>query len=312
MVDRGAKDEGRLLATDFPGPDDAAHLLAFNARGTRLAVGWDHRAADRVLVFDPRSGREVARLEHLPFVSSLAFLSSEVLLIGQQHHYQGEKQRPGRCVRCDLRRGSREIVLEQKDLRNVAVSPNGRVVAMSEGAGLVLYDAARWQVRHRLTPLYGYGGAWNTVFSCGGRYVAASLYGSHGDLIAVWSAQDGRRQRTFEAAQCARVLGFCEDTLTLAVGGSHDNLLLYEENQGEEPAAIYRLEDYARAVQFHGRTLAVLLDSGGVCFLQADTGRAQKRVLPPADHVLRYAEASADWSLVAAAVAGGVFVWKGA
>ena len=87
MVDRGARDEGRLLAADFPGLQEAHNvLLAFNARGTRLAVGRDHRAADHILVFDPRSGREVARLEDLPFVSSLAFLAPEVLLIGQQHH----------------------------------------------------------------------------------------------------------------------------------------------------------------------------------------------------------------------------------
>jgi hypothetical protein len=175
MVDRGTKDEGLLLSTDFPGPEDRDHLSAFNSSGTRLAAGCDR--ASHVFVFDPRSGRQVARLEDLPFVSSLAFLAPEVLLIGQQHHVKGGKYRPGRCVRCDLRRGRREVVLEGEQLRNVAVSPNGRVVAVGESAGLVLYEAARWRARHHLRALPGYGGSWHTVFSRGGRYVAASLYG---------------------------------------------------------------------------------------------------------------------------------------
>jgi WD40 repeat protein len=306
MVGRGATDEGRLLATDFPGPDDDNHLLTFNARGTRLAAACDR--ADHVLVFDPRSGRQVARLEDLPSVSSLAFLAPGVLLIGQQHYVKGGKRRPGRCVRCDLRRGRREIVLEEY-LRNVAVSPNGRVVAVGESAGLVLYEAARWRVRHRLTPLPGYGGAWNTVFSRGGRYVATSLYGPQNDyLIAVWNTEDGRRQRTFEAAQSARPLAFREDTLTLAVGGSHEELLLYQEDEGEEPAAAYPLRDYASAVQFRDRALAVLLD-GGVYLLHAETGRLRRRLPPPEGRVLRYATPSADWSVFAVAAEGGVFVW---
>jgi hypothetical protein len=310
MVGQGTKDEGLLLSTDFPGPQDRDHLSAFNSSGTRLAVGCD--GASHVFVFDPRSGRQVARLADLPVVSSLAFLSPEVLLIGQHHHVKGEKRYPGRCVRCDLRRGRREVVLEEAYLRNVAVSPNGRVVAIGESAGPVLYEAARWRVRHRLTTLLGYGGPWNTVFSRGGRYVGASLYGVQKDyLIAVWDAQNGRRQRTFEAAQSARLLAFREDTLTLAVGGSHDELLLYQQDEGEEPAATYALGDYANAVQFRGRTLAVLLDGSGVVFLQADTGRVRRRLPPPTDRVLRYATASADWSLFAAAAEGGVFVWKG-
>jgi hypothetical protein len=95
------------------------------------------------------------------------------------------------------------------------------------------------------------------------------------------------------------------------VGGSHAELLLYKQDEGEEPAATYPLEDYASAVQFRDQTLAALLDSGGVLFLQAETGRARGRLPPPAGRVLRYATANADWSLFAAAAEGGAFVWKG-
>ena len=65
-------------ARTFPGPEDSEHFLTFNSAGTRLAVGCD--AADYALVFDPRSGREVARLPDLPHLTSMSFLSADVLL----------------------------------------------------------------------------------------------------------------------------------------------------------------------------------------------------------------------------------------
>jgi hypothetical protein len=317
MDDRGTREQGRLLATDFPGPEDAEHVLAFNARGTRLAAGCD-READHVLVFDPRSGEEVARLEDLPAVSSLVFHAPEVLLVGQQQHMKKGRHRPGRCVRCDLRRGSREVVLEEDSRCAVAVSPNGRVAAVGynagpgRNAGLALYETARWQVRHRLTTLLGYGGAWHTVFSGGARYIATALFGDGGcgDLIAVWDARDGRRQRTIEAAQGARPLAFREDTLTLTVGGSSPELLLYKEDEGEDPSAVYQIEGFPTAVRFQGETLAVILHEGGLLFLHAETGRVRRRLAPPAE--VRHATPNADWSLFAGTAAGGIFVWKGA
>jgi hypothetical protein len=310
MVDRGANGVGLLLATDFPGPDDTHHRLVFNARGTRLAASCEK--ANHVIVFDPRSGREVARLGKLPFLSSMAFLSSEVLLIGQQCHVTNERRYPGRCVRWDLRRNSREIVREEKWLHNVAASPNGRLVVIAENGGLVLYEPARWRVRHRLAPVPGYGGGWGALFSCGGRYMAAVVYGGKQNLITVWNAEDGRRQRTFEAEQSARPVGFNGDTLTLAVGGGLKGLFLYKADGGEEPVATCPLEDYASAVQYRDRGLAVLLDSGGVISVHAETGRVQRQLAPPPDRVLRYATPNPDWSLFAAAAEGGVFVWKGA
>ena len=57
-------------------------------------------------------------------------------------------------------------------------------------------------------------------------------------------------------------------------------------------------------------SLAVLLDSGGVRFLQAETGRVRRRLAPPAE--VRHATPNADWSLFAGTAAGGIFVWKGA
>jgi hypothetical protein len=83
MTDRGAVATGLFLATDFApevelpsgwGPE-VEWLLAFNARGTRLAVSY--RYGKHILVFNPCSRREVARLADFKYLQGLAFLSTE-------------------------------------------------------------------------------------------------------------------------------------------------------------------------------------------------------------------------------------------
>lgn len=301
MVDRRANAEGLLLATDLPGPADAVHWIAFNPGGTRLAAGCDNLG--HVFVFDPRSGHEVARLPDLSGVMGLQFLSAEVLLVGESKS----------CLRWDLRRGSIEELWrpDQWGVTGAAASPDGRIAAIGWNEGVIVFEVARRRVLHRLTSLPGFGSGRAIVFSGGGRYVAASLAKDKEDLIAVWDARNGKRQRTYEAFQFARPLAFREDTLTLAVDGGGGELLLYREDEGEDPAASYPLENYPRAVQFRnrGRTLAVLQDGGDVTFVETKLGQGKRRVAAPPKPVLGYATPSVDWSTFAAATEGGVFVW---
>jgi hypothetical protein len=313
VVDRGAVGSGLLLATDFPGPEDADHLLAFNARGTRLAVGCDQ--ASHVFAFDLRSGREVARLADLPHLTSMGFLSAEVLLVAQQSHMQGGAFRPGRCLRFDLRRGGRELVWEEEGLRSVAVSPTGRVLAFGVSNGLALYDTLKKQVLHRgesevcRRPEH-------SAFSTGGRYAAVGLCGSAAHtsprLVIVWDAEEGRRHRTFEIrADCLSALAFRGDTLGLAAAAWRD-VYLFEPDRGEDPAVTCRFEKRVSALQFRGgggRTLAVLLEDGGLVLLRARTGQVEHRVPPPAGRAVGYARPSADWSWFAGAAEGRVVVW---
>jgi hypothetical protein len=311
VVERGVVGSGLLLATDFPGPQDADHLLAFNARGTRLAVGCED--ASHVLVFDPRSGREVARLADLPHLTSMGFLSAEVLLLVQQPHMNDGAFRPGRCLRWDLRRGGREIVWEDEGLRGVAVSPNGQVVAFGVRHGLVLYDLLKKQVRHRRESELCRRPE-RCAFSAGGRYAAVGLCGSDPGtsprVVMVWDAEEGRRYRTFEvSADFLSALAFRGDTLGLAAATWSD-VYLFEPDRGEDPAASYRFEERASALQFRGRgMLVVLLENGCQVCLRSRTGQVARRVPPPAGRRLGYAAASADWSRFAAAAEGGVFVW---
>jgi hypothetical protein len=310
-ADRLSAGGGVLLATDFPDPEDADHVLAFNAAGTRLAAGCD-RGAKHVYVFDPRSGREVARPGDLEGVTGLAFLAPEVLLIVHL----------GRCLRCDLRKDRREQ-LWPEDASHVpgqipwswlsaAVSPDRRTVALGAGEELILYDAIKRRVRRRLTSLQDYFSPRHIVFSAGGRYVAARV--SAGDrgpwLIVVWDAHSGRRQRTFQAGDFARPLAFRDDTLTLAV--EDHGLQLYEADQGEEPAVRSAVGSWVTAVQFgpRGPMLTALLDNGTCLRVRRRTGEVVHSVAPPTQRTLGYATPNADWSRLAAAAKGGVFVWQ--
>src|SRR5438876_11444620 len=106
MSNRGVPAAGLFLATDFGRREDADFdlgdpLLAINAGGTRVAVSRED--ADRILVFDLPSGREVARAADLRRVSDVRFLTDDVLLLT---HFGG-------CFRWDLRRGGRELLSEQ-------------------------------------------------------------------------------------------------------------------------------------------------------------------------------------------------------
>src|SRR5262249_22008988 len=99
MVDRRAAGQPLFLAADFP--EDMVSLLAFDPRGTRLGVSC--KDADHALIFDLRRGREVARLTDLPDMQWLALLSAHVVLAVCRRG----------CVRCDLRRDSRETICEE-------------------------------------------------------------------------------------------------------------------------------------------------------------------------------------------------------
>lgn len=296
MNERGVSPAGSLLTGDFPTEPD---LLCFNARGTRLAVTSE--GADRVLVFDPHAGREVARLTGLGRVRTLQFLSPEVLLVTHG----------GVCTRWDLRTRTRANLWEEKDggEYSALVSPNGRVLAVGGPIDMALYSVARQSLLRRvqsrlIVPTHP------VAFSPGGRYLAARHWvaESRTSLLLIWDAHTGRRLRTFEDS-AEWVFAFRGDTLTLATsdGGT---VRLYEPDGGEDPVMTYALGG-AVAVRFAEgeRTLEALLGDGSVVRLQGRRRRVLRRPSHPAAVELSYKRASADWSLLAGASRDGVFVW---
>jgi hypothetical protein len=303
----GAGDAGLFVPFAFPQKDDDRPLLALNPRGTRVAISWE--GADSVQVIDARTGRAVRSFTGLDYVHGVAFLSATVLLVTTDKG----------CVRFDLARSGRKVLLSESGLGSINAGPNGRIVALGVERGLVLYDTRKGQVLHRLKtdladrtsdPVMGRRAA----FSAGGRYVAALLTEGYyrAYLVVIWEVRTGRRQRVFDAL--AHALAFRDDTLSLAVADDWGYLKVYEPDQGEEPAVEFKYKevDYlARAMRFQagGRTLEILLDKGSVIRVVARTGRVQGQTEPPARDGLYRAVASADWSVFAAATQDGIVVW---
>jgi WD40 repeat protein len=310
MPERRAANNGLILKSKLKSPADSHYLLAFNAQSTRLAV---HSDADRhVIVFDPRSGHALGHLVNIHHGVSMDFLSADALLLVQQPHWRSSRFAPGRCTRWDLRRGKRDLIWEHEHLQCVAVSPRGQVVAFGADQGLVLFDVVKKKILHQRKtelPLYPE----RALFSARGTYAALGFHMQRSTrAVMVWDVAEARRQRTFELHwDHLSCLAFHGDTLGMAIATWHD-VQVFEPDCGEDPVLVYQPEKPpVLAMQFREPgLLTLLLDDGTRVSLRIKTGKVVRRVPPPTDLVMSYAAANADWSMFAAATAGGVLVWK--
>ncbi len=289
-----------FLATDFPPESD--RLLAFNPRGTRLAVSWEN--ADHVRVFDPRSGAEVTRCTGFVRISGIVFLSAEVLLVAAY----------GGCFRCNLRRGGRDLLSPEGWQTGITLSLDRRVLALGVRGGLLLYDVVKGKALNQYVAAFDpdYVGHC-AAFSAGRRYLAADLSARWRGMgiVVIWDAQTLRRQRVFDTL--AYALAFREDTLTLAVSADSGYIEIYEPDQGEEPATRFFF-DYSLPgpMEFRdgGQTLAMLMGNGEFIQVAMGAGSVVRRAPPPANHKLCSAVSSVDWSLFAGTTESGVVVWR--
>lgn len=294
----------RFIPVQFPA--EADWLLALDFAASRLAVSW--RDADDARVFNTATGKVYARPKGFHRVSGVGFLSARDLLVTA---YTG-------CCRCALPRGARAMLSDQGWQTSITVSPSGSLVALGAAEGIRLLDVGTGQSRALRAGNGLQCGRWAS-FSPGERYVAAEL-GNEADrqpsLVAVWEVASGRRQRVFDTE--AHALAFRGDTLGLALADDHGQLLLYEPDQGEEPAKKLAIEqpgtyDGARALQYRdqGRTLGALMSNGHFLLFDAETGAVLRHTPPPPGKALWGAVSSADWSAFAAAAKDGVMIWPG-
>jgi WD40 repeat protein len=291
-----------FIPWDFP--PEVNRLLAFNPRGNRLAVS--HMFADQVQVFDTQSGAPLTCLKGLTRVSGVQFLSAEVLLVAAF----------GGCYRCNLRGGGRDLLTDKGWQTAVALSPDGRLLALGEQRGLVLFDLAHqrdvgWFGVH----FNAEHGVFCAGFSPGGRYLAADLHvgGRAGGIVGVWDLQTNRRQRLFDTRGYA--FAFRGDTLTLAVSAASGHVEIYEPDQGEEVAR--RLSfDYHVPHAMQSRdwdcSLAMLLEGGEFVQVDWDSGEVQRRIPAAGGHkFLSNVVTNAAWTHFAGSTEKGVLVWPG-
>jgi WD40 repeat protein len=285
-------------------PPEENRLLAFNPRGSRLAVS--HMFADHVQIFDTRSGERLTRLDGLTGVSRVLFMSAEVLLVAAF----------GGCYRCNLRGGTRDVITDKGWQAGVALSQDGRLLALGEKMGLVLYDLARNTIVGGFSVCFNSEDAvYHAEFSPGGRYLAADVHagGRAGGIVVVWDIQTGRRQRVYDTRGYA--FAFRGETLTLAVAADSGYVEVYEPDQGEAVTRQfffdYRLPRVMES-RDGDRALAMLLDGGEFVQVDWDTGAVLRRRAPPAGHKLSHdLVTTKGWTHFAGTVEGGVLVWPG-
>jgi WD40 repeat protein len=297
MDEHSAADSGVTLTTDIPGE---VELLAFNARGSRLAVGTSDAAS--VVVFDAHTGRMVERLDKLRNLRSIGFLSPDILLVVQS----------GLCLRCDLRTRQQTTLWSEKGIWAYYIlgGLSGRLVAIGMvGGGLVLYDAGRRRVRHRLrTPLAGVPRP--CAFSPDERYLAVGLSSEAlgNRFTMIYDVKAGTRWRTYEIA--AGCVAFGGDHVAVA-GGDSSVIHLYDLGGGEDPITDFRASCLDFRFAEGERAFDLLAQNGNVVRLQ----RGRKRMLrtsspPPGWDDMNRVCASPDWSILAGAAAEKLIVWR--
>jgi hypothetical protein len=305
MTDLDKLTEGLWLATDFP---ERADRLAFNAQGTLLAAACEESQADYAIVLELPTSREVARVTELWLWDCRTFEFFGDGLLGLAD---------SGIVCRDVRNGTLETLWAEKGVvpLSATVSPDGRLLAIGIVGGLILYDLVNKRSR-RLETFYE-SRCYRATFSPGGRYVAAHLdRNSAFSVVMVWDTEHGRRWRTFPAGSHHDPMAFRGDTLALAVGSGQ--IVLFEPDQGEDPAATYSVDGYACAMQFRngGDVLAIAACHGaagyrgGLTLLETATGQVRHHVGPPGNREIAQSQPNADWSAIASATDGGILIWR--
>jgi hypothetical protein len=300
----GGADASLVLATDFTGD---ANLMAFDPRGTRLAVASPD--GDHVLFFDPHTGRESGCLRRVHGVVQMAFLSPEVLLL-----VHGEV-----CSRYDLRKRQLATIWQDdkaaypRGAYGALASPDGRVVALGATSGrMLLYQVGQRRVRHIARTYYLGTSSHPVAFSTDNRYAVFRLGAEEnfGRVLLVLDVATGRRLRTYEVGSALEVA--CDGGRLAVIDDLWKETKLYELEGGEDPVTVFPVGFGLRLRFVEGtESVEVLGLDGSVQRLHQGKSRAVRPACtPPCFHDLVHFVPSPDWSLLAANKENQVVVWR--
>jgi WD40 repeat protein len=232
------------LGTDRMRHDGTVNAVAFSGDGkTVIAAG----KGQMVRSWDIASGKEMPTVEDTATADWVCLatsthgklclaLSSDgaTLALGGDFYWEDAKNLPREILLYDAGTGKELRRLESGPTRALAFSPDGKTLAATAGARVVLWDVATGAKRRELT---GFKGAVSCVaFTPDGRLVAAGGQdGPKDGVVRFWETATGKdagpplkRSRVVEA------LAFSPDGKTLATGGleseaaSQDTLTLWD------------------------------------------------------------------------------------
>jgi RNA polymerase sigma factor (sigma-70 family) len=167
--------------------------------------------------------------------------------------------------------------------RAVALSPDGKTLALGRGAVIHLHDLASGkEVQKLMSPL---GETYGLAFSPDGTVLAS---GHENHTVVLWDLAGGKeRARLAAEHNRAALLVFSPDGNTLATGDTLDPLIrLFDVATGKERRQI-RCKTFAHDFAFSpdSATLAVGAQDGAVSLWESATGKQVRQLDSPNKHV---------------------------
>ena len=194
--------------------------VAFSPDGNMLASGGDRESYRRgsyreIRLWDVATGEHKGtRSWHWGSVSRLVFSPTGRTLASVNES--------GR-LRLWSTRHTREQKLTENRVGGVAFSPDGRILALGQGAEIRLWDLGTREIRLTIA-----GGGGNLAFSPDGR----TLAGRSGTEIRLWDSETGELKLILTRHTGIKKITFSPDGRTLA-SGSRDEIRLWDVAIGE-------------------------------------------------------------------------------
>ena len=174
------------------------------------------------------------------------------------------------------------VYQEHNDLfRDMALSPDGKTVAIAGMKGVWLHDAQTFETVGLLEAPEVIKGdrntiAWSTAFSPDGAFAAGGTTGGH---VLIWEVKSGRLKHTLEAHEdTVYTTAFSPDSKTLATGGQDRMVRLWEVESGRLKHTLEGHPSWVQSAAFSpdGAALASGCLKDAVCLWDAETGRLIK------------------------------------
>ncbi len=343
---------GQLVRT-LTGHNDVVYCVAYSPDGARLATGsWDQTikiwstSDGRLLLTLDGHHERVWRVAYSPDGKQLASLGNGELLISDAttgaeirtirptarlnfyglafspdgHHVAVTMQARGAMI-LNVATGKEEVVFRghTSDVKNVAFSPDGRLVATGAGdlvrndlGEVKIWEAATGKelqdLRGHTDPIFG------VAFSPDGRRLASA---SQDQNVKIWDPYSGRETLTIRAhADTVRAVAFSPDGSLLASASGDGTIKVWDASPWMEDKPPYEILTLAGAsapvfsVAFHpdGRDVAAAIDNRTIGVWNSFTGEERPNH-PFSIHLpLLTATYSPDGKEIATATADGI-IW---
>jgi WD40 repeat protein len=262
-----------------------SYRLAFSPDGTTLAVAhtrWDEkhtRYSGGVVLWDPATGKEKARLQHSPQrgVSQIAFSPDGRTIAAFESWREGRgNEHRTQVALWDVAGGKVRATIPLEHGSGLAFSPDGNTLVLSamvrEGGRWLGGQVRRWDAATgKELPAWPNPPGHKTscaalAFSPDGRLLAGCDYMGN---VHLWEAAKGGVQATWQVEEARRVtsVSFSPDgrTLAVAVGGNRDSrhpepgrVVLWDARAGRRSATLTGHTGEVLAVAFSpdGKTVA--------------------------------------------------------